>query len=106
MKTAILKCRDDLWEGGEKNVLSSICGGRDLIVDFGSVNKVVEIGIRIGTSTNLELLERQMQALIPFERFIEPFDARNDCVRRGVGCTAGRGGARSTRNEGIDVARR
>jgi hypothetical protein len=72
MKTAILKCRDDLWEGGEKNVLSSICGGRDLIVDFESVNKVVEVGIRIGTSTNPELLERQMQALIPFERFIEP----------------------------------
>jgi hypothetical protein len=73
MKKAIWDCTDELWEGGEKNVLSSICGGRDLILALNKVDKVVEVGIRIGTGTSQELLERHMQAVIPHKRHIEPF---------------------------------
>lgn len=66
-----MDCTDELWEGGEKRTLSF--GGKDLILSLDKVDKAVEVGIRIGTGTSAELLERHMRALVPFERFVEPF---------------------------------
>lgn len=66
MRKAVEKCRRRLWES-EKGVL-----GPSDILYLGHIDEVVDVGIRIGTETSPEELERRMQDVIHEERFIEP----------------------------------
>jgi hypothetical protein len=67
MRKAVEKCRRSLWES-EKEVLM----GPSDILYLGDIDEVVDVGIRIGTETSPEELERRMQNVIHEERFIEP----------------------------------
>lgn len=69
MRTAIEKCRRSLWQSEREKGLRTSASD---ILFLGHIEEAVDVGIRIGTETDPEVLEGRMQWIIREKRFFEP----------------------------------